>query len=378
MLNSGVVLSQTSLKEHYDFLSTQKQSPKEYLLSLYENYDLILLCERYHAEMTQYDLILDLIGSPEFYSQASTIYFEIGGTHITPMADTFFAMKNLSEDEAEIEAIKILREADSRPMWTKYTFVRLLKGMYFINSKLPNDKKLRIVFCDYPLDWSKIQVQEEYPREFPRDSIMASTIITSFDEITKTSLRKKALAILNAGHCYTNQTWIKETDIKPDWVTAGMILKKHYGNKLGNVLINSVYPSVYGEHEVLIQRGRWDAAFRMTGNKPVGFNFHNTPFGLDEFDAGDELTNLTYQDVFTGMIWYMPIEQHVLQYNNPKFVTPDFMPEMIRRWKLLERDLDEETINEWYNKEEINGYTNINEMNIIIDQLIQEYNTSQF
>jgi hypothetical protein len=37
MLNSSPVLSQTLLKEHYDFLSAQEQSPKEYMLSLYEN-----------------------------------------------------------------------------------------------------------------------------------------------------------------------------------------------------------------------------------------------------------------------------------------------------------------------------------------------------
>ena len=370
-------LKAQEIEKYTSFLSKEHLSPKGYILSLYSNHDLILLYERFHAETTQYEMILDLIGDPDFYNQVSTVYFEIGGAHLTPMVDTFFAKKGLSGNELEMEAIKILREAHWRPLWTKYTFVTLLKGMYKINQTLSNDKKMRLVFCDYPLNWNEIQKTEDFPRNIDkRDSVMASTIIHSFDQITEENPRKKGLAILNYNHAFTNQTWIKGSDtlIPPSSITAGMTIKKHYNDRVCNVLMNTV---IYLQEELLIQTGKWDAAFKANKNKPIGFNLKNSPFGKDHFDLAGILTNLKYEDVFTGMVFYKPIEEHILIYGNPNFVTPDFLPEMIRRHEIGRMPSDTSTIKEWYNNEQIDGYGNIKLMQIIIDNLLEETNRFQ-
>lgn len=61
-----------------DFLASQNLSAKEYILSLFKKYDIVILCERDHRELTQYDLILEVISDEQFRAEVGNVYTEIG------------------------------------------------------------------------------------------------------------------------------------------------------------------------------------------------------------------------------------------------------------------------------------------------------------
>ena len=46
-----------AITKYVNFLETQNTSAKDYVLELFKKFDVVVLCERNHGEMTQYDLI---------------------------------------------------------------------------------------------------------------------------------------------------------------------------------------------------------------------------------------------------------------------------------------------------------------------------------
>lgn len=53
----GLALAYDSALDPYvDFLKEQTTSAKDYILGLFDDYDIVILCERNHRDMTQYDL----------------------------------------------------------------------------------------------------------------------------------------------------------------------------------------------------------------------------------------------------------------------------------------------------------------------------------
>ena len=112
-----------------------------------------------------------------------------------------------------------------------------------------------------------------------RDSLMASVVIDTYSKILSRQARKKALVIMNTYHGYglppNGQNYYK--------ATTAFIMKALPG-KVGNILLNTVGME-YLWAFVPVQNGKWDAAFRLSGNLPAGFDFEGSPFGEDHFDA---------------------------------------------------------------------------------------------
>jgi hypothetical protein len=169
------------------------------------------------------------------------------------------------------------------------------------------------------------------PLTIGRDSIIAAQIIDQFDRLsTKHGVPKKALVIMNYRHAFNNQFYT------PDGRQISNVtgfLFKHYGNKVANVLLNSLGLDMRGNQPIL-QKGIWDASFAANGNKSLGFNYINTPFGKDSFDLWVLKTAFTYQDVFSGYIFYQPIETQKLVVGIPGFLDISFFDEFFRRINL--------------------------------------------
>lgn len=87
---------------------------------------------------------------------------------------------------------------------------------------------------------------------------------------------------------------------------------------------------------VLLQQGKWDASFTETGNRSVGFDFMNSPFGKDSFDLWTPgNTGFTYQDVFTGFVFYRPVEEQKLVSGTTGFLDAAYLDEFFRRYRLM-------------------------------------------
>jgi hypothetical protein len=87
--------------------------------------------------------------------------------------------------------------------------------------------------------------------------------------------------------------------------------------------------------EVPIQNGKWDAAFKATGKENLGFDFKNSPFGKDSFDVWYQKTDYTYSDIFTGFVFYLPLEKHSLQNGVKNFLLGMDMETIVNEWNLF-------------------------------------------
>ena len=56
--------NKTEEEQYLAFLKDQNDSAKEYVLNLFNEYDMVILCERNHKEFTQYELFRDIIKDP--------------------------------------------------------------------------------------------------------------------------------------------------------------------------------------------------------------------------------------------------------------------------------------------------------------------------
>ena len=211
-----------------------------------------------------------------------------------------------------------------------------------MNRTLPADTRIALYFSDVPWQWEG-KTPDDYARywstEIPqRDRIMADHIIARFREILQSSSsRKKALVIMNTRHAF-----------RTGGNNTADFLFQAFPNKTANVMFNMTaldMSGLSGEYQGTynrpVQNGLWDAAFWKLGNVPLGFDFKDSPFGKDLFDLHTYFAlsgNLRYENVFTGMVFYQPLSQHMVAASIPGYYDEQFKQTVLRRAKLMARD----------------------------------------
>ncbi|MGB8657965.1 MAG: hypothetical protein WCE90_09315 [Candidatus Zixiibacteriota bacterium] len=331
-----------ALQPYIDFLGKTKVSAKDYVLSLFENHDLVILCERDHRDITQYRLILDIIQDPRFINTVGNVFTEVGVSTLRPGISEFLHAEGLPDDSVQQKVLELHRNASFYPLWEKQGFSYLLRSLYELNQRLPKDDKVDLYPSDMPFDWNTMG--ETRLREFwdtlpLRDSIMASQIIDNFERIRGSDTkRKKALVIMNYRHAFGHR-FEHPVGKKPD--NVGRFLFDKYGDKAANVYINFVaFASVRSDNDITlapIQDGKWDAAFKVTGIENAGFNFEGSPFGEDSFDIWPFKSPFKYQDVFTGFVFYLPLAKFRCAVGVPGIIDSTFAPEILRRQSLYSK-----------------------------------------
>ena len=54
------------IEEYVDFIDDCNTSPVDYVMGLFDRYDIVILGERDHRDTTQYDLIEQIMSDPRF------------------------------------------------------------------------------------------------------------------------------------------------------------------------------------------------------------------------------------------------------------------------------------------------------------------------
>lgn len=317
------------LTKYVNFLEKQNVSAKDYVLNLFKKYDIVILCERNHNEATQYELITDIAKDKYFKKKVGNICMEIGVSNLEPEINKFLTTDNLSTKEIIDKSTFFQRNVPFYALWEANSYQKFLISIYNLN----NNSKYKILLhpSDFDFKWSEIKDGNDYKNYLvtqkniiKRDSILASHMINYYEAINKK--HKKTLIIINYRHAFKeNMPYSKGIQDN----AANYIFKK-YGNRVANVMINSINNST----NELLQHGNWDASFYISKLKNIGFNFENSPFGNDNFDYWNFKNNFNYKDVFTGFVFYKPIEEHKAVSNIPNFITDDFQKEFFRRWEI--------------------------------------------
>lgn len=343
--------SNSLISKYTLFLEEINTTSEDYVISLFKDYDIVILCERDHAEITQYEFISRLISSDYFINNVGNIFIEIGSHNWKSRIDSVLLYSNSNEEEANNYILNIQRAVSSYPLWSKYSYYSFLKSVYNVNKNLDLSKKIKVYPLEPYFEWSNVQDENEYfntQENMNRDSLMAFNTFAFYSTLPKH--RKKVLIIQNHFHAFAS---LENVDGIYNYM---YYLKKLIDIPIANVFIHNFASDWDDENYIPIQNGKWDAAFSISNKSNVGFNFHNTPFGKDNFDLiTDFVFDFNYQDIFTGMI-YLPLDSCEYLWGIPGIIDESFMPEIIRRHKIVGYPTDLDSIMNWYNILETETY----------------------
>ena len=228
-------------------------------------------------------------------------------------------------------------------LWNCHSYPWLIYKLYNLNQTLKKDTKIQLYGCDIEFDWNNNKTEEEYTAIDPilnmRDSLMADNFIKQYTQVQKSrNGKKKALVIMNSRHGFLKDICYSETSVRNN---TGRYLYDKYKDRVASVFMMSPgHPNSMDEYTV-IKDGKWDAYFELSGKTDVGFNLRNTPFGQSEFDYRPIIKKHNYEDIYTGLVFYKPIETHLLKRGWKNAITDDFKPELVRRMKIMGFDDDE-------------------------------------
>lgn len=285
--------SSHSVGKHVDFLQENKSDVKDYIFGLFEKYDHVILCERAHREMTQYDMIYDIVSDSRFVDSIANLFTEIGCIGSREAYKTFTDREYKNEEEVDSNLASFMTLNQSvHLLWPNTNWFNFLKRLYYLNHG--KSRQVNLLFSDR--DWIDRTELDS------RDSIMAENIISTL----RADSLKKSLIIMNYRHAY----------LTPG--NCGHYISQAFPGKVANVMVNTGSASLIdmllgNENMTPTLQGKWDAAFKQVKDSDYTFDFDGSPFGEDEFDhymiPWSHVRALKYKDMFTGFIHYKAPEE---------------------------------------------------------------------
>lgn len=324
------------------FLQENNTSPTDYLDNLFQEKDLVMICERDHREITQYDLFFDIVSQDWFADKVRNIILETPSVSIQKELDDLLFAEDLTDAQIESKTKYIYQNLCYNPLWEKSSLYSFIGKVARLNRGRCKSNKIRIIGADVAFSWNDIRTKSEY-KKFKktlnnRDLNMAKNISDWY----QSSSNNKALIIMNYRHAYTNVYWKrkKKTD------NVGRYLKEEFPNELTNVFLNGYANRRYSWKGKFHAKKKWDLAFQANENKAVAFCMKNSPFGNDRFDDYPYITTrLKWHDVFDHFIFYKPLSEHLISDGMENIIDTEFRKELERRYMIIGKELTEGRIN---------------------------------
>ena len=252
------------IEEYVDFINDCNTSPVDYVMGLFDRYDVVILGERDHRDTTQYDLIEQIMSDPRFIDQVGLIMTEIGVYNMTGTVDCIVNASYASDREFETALWDAYQNLDYTPLWENTNFHQYLCSVYRINKRLPAEKKLHISCTDVPFSWHQTEgLTHEQFQDFLhiwdyKDIVMGNNALTELYKLFDgPDPRKKALIIFNSPHSFLTGPNSRPAPY------AGQIIAERFPGRVANVAIN--WAKRRNEYRGLTQNGKWDAAFAACG-----------------------------------------------------------------------------------------------------------------
>ena len=319
----------TSVSQYVDYLKKNRQDINDYVMGLFEKYDYVILCERHHQDMTQYDMIYDLVTDSRFVDKVGVVFTEIGCAESIDAYRTFTDTTFPNDSLLEKGLASFLMENQTvHLLWPNTNWFTFLKRMYYFNHG--KEKKVELMFADR--NWiDRTELAH-------RDSVMADNIIKT---IESDSL-KKSLIIMNYRHAFFTPG------------CCGEYIQRRFPGKVANVMINNVkldFLSLALGKEIArpdLRHGEWNVAFEQMPTDAFAFDLKDSPFGKDNFDyfaipwAMEK--GMQYQDMFNGFIYYKALADHCLSIGFNHL----FDPENIAKLEEREKQLPGYWLGAWY------------------------------
>jgi len=305
-LNEGAWISNSRMSMPVSFPAKQKfiqainrhkQDPVEYIFRLFEENDVVILCERLHPEQTQWHFFSQIILNDRFATKIGNVFTELGNAYYQKELEEYMNTKFCTMEDLKKATARIARESSGPwAFWTNTNWHDFLLNLHEYNLAKDSSHKINLFFSDSTMNWQNTHDKKQWDiaRYSNRDSIMANTIIAKYNELLYSNVeRKKMLVIMNTRHAFKGFIF----PIQPN---VSDYLSEHLPSKMANILIN-------GTTQLLLpmKGGLWDEAALEIGDE-WAVDYNECVLGNIFFDLFPiPLTkNLRYKDVFSGMIYY--------------------------------------------------------------------------
>ncbi len=300
----------TELSSHLD---TYYQTPEEYIISKFTNYDIVFLGEAHYIKQNV-ELIHRII--PELYENGIyNLGIEFANREDQDLIDSVIYAENYYD-----ELSKIIM-AENRT-WGYREYLDIIKTVWELNSQLPNSaRKFRLIGLNGSVDWSHVKTEEDLNNPDIRkkvwgkglDYAMAETII---DELIEKN--EKGLIFAGSNHTFTKYFQPKryiagnppKEIIELNKERMGNLVYNTIGDKAFTIYLHGLWPNAKGWNEQYVYPvdGVIDALMK-TQKYPVGFDVINSPF---EYLKGDSsyfkygYDDFTLSDFCDGYIFLVP------------------------------------------------------------------------
>jgi hypothetical protein len=321
------------------FLEQTTDTPVDYIISLFDRADVVILCENFHPEFTQWDFIFDIVRDPRFIERVGRVFTEYGALQDQPTLDRFLMTPGLSPGEVKHQALALVRNNNHWPGWDNTNFFTYLQRLYRLNESIGPGRKVRHFFTDRGPGWDGLTREEyaTYSAHRNRDEEMAHTVIEQLThERSEAVSGPKALVVMNYRHAFAPIR--RNGEPMPN---TGGYLYEAFPGRTANVLLGPyTIPFLFAP----IHGGRWDLAFQAAQYRPVGFDLAGSPFGDDAFDLMPippwVKGRYRYRDIFTGMVMVRPLNEMFFEHGIAGYYD-SYEAEALRRARLLDDDYGE-------------------------------------
>lgn len=148
---------------------------------------MVILCERSHPEVTQYDMIYGLVSDPRFEQHVGHIFTEIGSVTLQPYIETLLMNDQLTDEQVNEKLRYIARNMGHDAGWEKTIFYDFLKKLFYLNRSLPKERQVHAYPTDLDIRWEDATKETwtafEMTKLNQRDRLEADNIISKFNEI---------------------------------------------------------------------------------------------------------------------------------------------------------------------------------------------------
>ena len=331
------------IKPYVEFIEKCNTSPVDYIMELFEKYDVVVLGERDHRDTTQYALIQQIISDPRFIDKVGNVLTEVGVYNMRGELNSVLQADYQNDSDFEKALAEVVFNIQWLPLWEKTNYTQFLNDVYRVNKNLPTDKKLNVYPTDVQFSWeqNKNITADEFrlflnTLEY-RDLVMGNNAADALLNIFSGS-GKKALVIYNWWHSFR---FHENTEAKH---SGYQVIADRFPGQVVNVALNwAILEKFNGIYTGLTNNGKWDAAFAACGNKSIGFDLAGTIFGDDTFDLFDHAfaDKHTYKDVYHGFIFYKPASEWISASGVPIFRHLDesyVKNELVRRLQVFQNN----------------------------------------
>ena len=162
--------------------------------------------------------VFDLVRDPRFPGKVNDIAVECGNSLYQPLLDAYIT----GGDVADVS--RVWRNTTQPSCGFSVFYEQLFAVVRQVNTTLPAARKIRVLACDPPIDWSRVHTPSDMEPFYDRDASIVSVVKTQ-------SLQKhrKVLMLFGLGHLKHDGGSAAVAQLEREYPGAAYVIADHYG-----------------------------------------------------------------------------------------------------------------------------------------------------